>query len=377
MKQRYGLLKRPWGVWYLKDKVTGKQTSLGTRSKSEAQKLLHAKNEAHAQPMLNRKMALTYLSATDPEAVSRDWAYVLDQKIKTVHGNTRKRWKGVKASKSFATILRLPLMETQAQHFLAVIQSGGVSANAFLRKLHNYALDMNWLSGPVLPKAQWPRIKYKDKRGITLEEHRRIIEREPNPERRAFYEICWHFGGGQTDMASLQAENIDWSRRLLSYYRCKTGELAQIHFGPDAEKVLRSRPASGSLFPYLIGVREADRATEFKQRCQGLGIEGVTLHSYRYAWAERAKRAGYPERYAQQALGHASKAVHRAYAANTSTQLPSLEDYESKAQAGAPALVANASPSTDRKETSNVLQVLFDSDITDGRSNPSSEPSAP
>jgi hypothetical protein len=75
MKQRYGLLKRPWGVWFLKDKVTGKQQSLGTRSKPEAQKLLHAKNEAHAQPMLNRQMALIYLSATDPSALSRDWAF--------------------------------------------------------------------------------------------------------------------------------------------------------------------------------------------------------------------------------------------------------------------------------------------------------------
>jgi hypothetical protein len=26
-----------------------------------------------------------------------------------------------------------------------------------------------------------------------------------------------------------------------------------------------------------------------------LGIVGVTLHSYRYAWAERAKTVGYPE----------------------------------------------------------------------------------
>ena len=40
----------------------------------------------------------------------------------------------------------------------------------------------------------------------------------------------------------------------------------------------------------------------------------MTLHSYRYAWAERAKICGYPERFAQEALGHNSKAVHRAYA---------------------------------------------------------------
>ena len=54
----------------------------------------------------------------------------------------------------------------------------------------------------------------------------------------------------------------------------------------------------------------------------------ITLHSYRYAWAERAKVAGYPERFAQEALGHNSKAVHRAYAKNARMKIPALEDYE-------------------------------------------------
>jgi len=61
----------------------------------------------------------------------------------------------------------------------------------------------------------------------------------------------------------------------------------------------------------------------------GLGIRGVTLHSYRYAWTERARKAGYPERFAQEALGHNSKAVHRAYAKRAQVvTLPSLEQYE-------------------------------------------------
>jgi integrase len=51
------------------------------------------------------------------------------------------------------------------------------------------------------------------------------------------------------------------------------------------------------------------------------------LHSYRYAWAERAKEAGYPERFAQEALGHNSKAVHRAYARNAQVILPSLKSF--------------------------------------------------
>jgi len=92
---------------------------------------------------------------------------------------------------------------------------------------------------------------------------------------------------------------------------------------------------------YLCTVRAGDRATEFKQRCDGLGISGVSLHSYRYAWAERALKCGFPERFAQQALGHNSKAVHRVYAKHAEVTVPSLDDWEkdwkSKPQRAMPA----------------------------------------
>ena len=78
----------------------------------------------------------------------------------------------------------------------------------------------------------------------------------------------------------------------------------------------------------LSRVRAGGRATEFASRGRRLGITGVTLHSYRYAWAERAKTAGMPERFAMENLGHNSKAVHRAYAKRALMKIPSLEDYE-------------------------------------------------
>jgi hypothetical protein len=46
--------------------------------------------------------------------------------------------------------------------------------------------------------------------------------------------------------------------------------------------------------------------------------------------------AGYPERFAQEALGHNSKAVHRAYAKRALMKLPSLEDYEQRAITNSP-----------------------------------------
>ena len=57
-------------------------------------------------------------------------------------------------------------------------------------------------------------------------------------------------------------------------------------------------------------------------------INGVTLRSYDYAWAERALKCGYPERFAQQALGLNCKAVYRAYSKNAEVTVPSLDDWE-------------------------------------------------
>jgi hypothetical protein len=127
---------------------------------------------------------------------------------------------------------------------------------------------------------------------------------------------------------------VDWPNQTIAYARQKTGSLAMIHFGEDIEAILRRLPVVGPLFPYLQSVRAGDRATEFKQRCEGLGIKGVSLHSYRYAWAERAKQCGYPERFAREALGQNSKAVHRAYARKARVKLPSLESYDRRATDG-------------------------------------------
>ena len=71
-----------------------------------------------------------------------------------------------------------------------------------------------------------------------------------------------------------------------------------------------------------------ERAAEVGPEQLDAASQGVSLHSYRYSWAERAKTVGYPERFAQEALGHNSKAVHRAYARRAKVTVPSLEDYE-------------------------------------------------
>jgi len=123
---------------------------------------------------------------------------------------------------------------------------------------------------------------------------------------------------------------VDWDNKTIAFTRQKTGVPVILHLGAEALNTLKDLPSEGLLFPYLARVRAGDRSTEFHQRCVGLGIQGVSLHSYRYAWAERAKTCGYPERFAQEALGHNSVAVHRAYAKKAKVKIPSLEEYETK-----------------------------------------------
>ena len=171
-------------------------------------------------------------------------------------------------------------------------------------------------------------MKFKDKRAITLEEHQRIIAAKVNPERKALYQLCWHLGASQGDIANLKGEDVDWQNSSVSFTRKKTGVPVIVHLGAEALNLFKDLPAEGLLFPYLSSVRAGDRATDFGQRCRRLGIHGVTLHSYRYAWAERARKAGFPQRFAQEALGHNSKAVHQAYAKRAEVEVPSLDEWE-------------------------------------------------
>jgi integrase len=335
MKTRYRLICRGirGGAYYCVDTQTGKRTSLGTTNADDAKQIVEARNNSERQPVLNLQIAKAYLAGSDNGITTRTWQQAIEALIGTKQGANQHRWKTAAKDKAFAMLLPQVIIETKAETILKVLQMGTVSTNVYLRRLHNFCVDMNWLPWPLVPKRQWPAVAFKEKRGITLAEHLAVVARENNLERKAFYKLAWHLGASQSDLAFLEAENVDWDNHVISYKRMKTGTIAIMRMDEDMEEILRDLPGSGPLFPYLRTVRSGDRATEFKQRCTGLGIKGVSLHSYRYAWAERAKTAGYPERYAQVNLGHNSLAMARAYSRKAPVEMPSLSEYERQQKA--------------------------------------------
>ncbi len=340
MKTRFTLFRRN-GVFYAQDASNGKQTSLRTKDGTEAKSLLEARNAAQRQPTLNLHLARAYLTASDPAFVERTWQTVMEQLQSRGKDTSRERYASVFKSASFDALRNKKLLETTTDDFFAVFKDGKVSIVYFLKRLHNFALTLGWIAIPIVAPYLWPKYEAKDRRGINQDEHESLLAREKKAEWKLFLELLWETGASQSDAVNFKAEDVDWQTRTISYFRQKTGSLAQFTISKKLETVLSHLPTIGALFPNLSKFTSNDRASRFRRRCHKAGVSGVTLHSYRYAWAERAKVVGMPERFAQAALGHNSKAIHRAYAKKAIIIAPSLEEYESKAAAGMQLAKAN------------------------------------
>jgi hypothetical protein len=334
MQERYRLYRRTNGVYYLEDVCTRKQESLKTQDRAEAKQLTAARNQAATQPALNVVMAQAYLRGKSPEMLTRTWADVLADVAQTYRGPTRDRWERFAQSRPLEIIRSIPLVHTESDHFLRVLRHprAGTSTNIWLRRLHNYAMDLGWLLSPVLSRRAWPNVRYKQRLAVTMEEQAQIIASERNPERRAYYEMLWETGGSQSDIANLSWANVDQQQRLLIFYRMKLEgrqhEPVQLRIGSRLEALLDELPQEGFFFPRIRLEKPQHRATEFSRRCRIAQVVGKTLHSFRYAWAERACEAGMPEREAMAHLGHKSSAIHRAYARKAKIVTLPLEYYE-------------------------------------------------
>jgi hypothetical protein len=63
IKNRYHVFQRGWGTYYCEDLVTKKQTTLRTRDKDEAFRLVVAKNENDEAPAFSLHLARVYWKA--------------------------------------------------------------------------------------------------------------------------------------------------------------------------------------------------------------------------------------------------------------------------------------------------------------------------
>jgi integrase len=328
MQSRYTMFRRGT-MFYCEDRTNGQQKSLLTRDETEARKIIQAKNDAVNLPQMNLALGKTYLAAQDPKMISRTWADVMERFCKRSKDSTRIRHERVVRTKPMQFLRSKRLIETTADDFFQALNLGTNSTIAFLQTMHNDALGMGWIPAPILPRKLWPKMNKKDKRAITEAEHKQLLA-AVDEEWRLYFKLLWFVGASQTDAANLTSANIEWKSRVLTYRRQKLDGRslppACLTIGKGLEKILRQLPGQGQLFPTITLMDDRSRACFMWKLCKRLKIAGISLHSYRYSWAERAKIIGMPQRWAQAALGHNSKAVHDAYARNALVVCPPIDE---------------------------------------------------
>jgi hypothetical protein len=340
---RFRMFRRGNNWFYSEDVLTRQQLSLRTKDRKEAQVLLSVKNATYRAPMLNLKMAKAYLQQTHPDHIARTWGDVLDRLIAGLQDETRRHhWERFRRSQPFVRLRPITLFYTEDVHFLRVLNHPCAtrSTQQWLRRLRNYAMDMGWLLHWVLPKAAWPKVKRRPRRAITSAQHQRIITNEPDRERRQYYQMLWLSGGAQTDVAHFHSDCIDQPTQTIRFQRKKMrsrdGGHCRIPIGKEIQTFLKQFPAEGWFFPGIRSESSSQRAARFKALCCRLEISDITLHSYRYALAERALCAGMPEKAAMAYLGHKSRSGHYAYAKNATIVVNPLSYYEEQNRAKAP-----------------------------------------
>ena len=121
MQQQFGLIQRPWGVYYCEDLVTKKQETLRTRDRDEAFRLVAAKNENEEAPTFSIHLARVYWKAGDPAGASRTWQHVMDEIPKLKQDETRHRWLTAIKDKALDSIRELVVLQTRADHWILVL----------------------------------------------------------------------------------------------------------------------------------------------------------------------------------------------------------------------------------------------------------------
>lgn len=119
------------------------------------------------------------------------------------------------AQKLFDLIRNQSLVETRPEQFFETLNLGTVSTNIYLRRLHNFALDMGWLLAPIVPRHKWPPIHFKTKRAITAGEHQKILAGESNLELRHYYRQV---------VGELSECQIFYSGSAAAFFRSSSGK---------------------------------------------------------------------------------------------------------------------------------------------------------
>lgn len=127
---------------------------MGTSNEDQAQQIIQAKNQSLRQWVLNGHIAKAYLAGSDNGINTRTWQQAIEALINTKQDANKEHWMRVAKDAALTPLLPKVIIETQAELLLRVLNSDTVSTNVHLRRLHNFCVDRDWLTRPLVPRTR-------------------------------------------------------------------------------------------------------------------------------------------------------------------------------------------------------------------------------
>mgnify|MGYP001288599589 CR=1 FL=1 len=344
----YKLKKRndKGGVYYIIDKATGKSRSSKTTDKHQARELAQEQYNLtdNTNAAFHMKCAEMHLAKCNPEWTINTW----DMIAKRMINGPRGRFGGEKKPRTIATaqscwnnacwnrLRDKRVIDTVPNDFHQATKGVGIALVNFGKQLHNYATNHRLMPYPIMGTEMWVKHQSKPRsRAVSEEEHHKIlhyinstktdlwgqyIKHHPRTSPKQWRDewvnylwFLWFTAASSSDAANMKAENIKWNENVLEYTRdkwVKPDEHAPVRVaiakGGQLEELLKRLPKSGNLFSLLSRTRVDSRSNRFRRIIDALGISGISIHGYRYAFAERAKRAGMSAEDRMANLGHST-----------------------------------------------------------------------
>ena len=109
MKQAFGLVRRPWGVFYLKHKITGIKPASRQATSTRRNASSRRTTNRRCQPHFNLSLARVYLNGADPKLATRTWQEVMENIVAKKTDETRRRWDVAIKDTNFDCIRNLPV----------------------------------------------------------------------------------------------------------------------------------------------------------------------------------------------------------------------------------------------------------------------------
>src|SRR5689334_6799278 len=132
MKTAYRMYLRR-RIFYAHHNSSGRQESLHTKNRREAEKLIAAKNAAENNRLLNLALAKAYISASDPKLGTRTWKDVMDHLCSKGKESTRDRRRREMATKPLQKLHDKIVTQTTADDFFEALRTGTNYTNHALR----------------------------------------------------------------------------------------------------------------------------------------------------------------------------------------------------------------------------------------------------